>query len=186
MQVFESWFSDGPAPVLTLVEIHEGVTVDRFDMRHLLERSTTLSYVASGRQSRLDRIHDADRFRDLHNASEKVQNKRRKIEDVPVPVQTTIEQAPAPPAPVAYDPGTGFECPYDVPLGMMLPQNEKQHNVIVQTVNFVAQNGPNTAREIMRRQGDNPLFAFLNPNDALHECEIFFFFFFVFFCVLFF
>jgi hypothetical protein len=174
MKVFSAWFSDGSTP-LRLVE-HWGVSLDRFDVRHFLSSPPVLDEHVS----RLEKALDKDRYRDLFEARQK--NKRRKME----PKAEKREKGKAVIPQLAYDPTLGFECPFEgllfclsvhshakkVPQSTCIPETEKQHGVIMQTIAFVVQHGPNTGVEIRRRQCDNPLFAFLDETDLLHPCNV--------------
>jgi hypothetical protein len=189
MKVFPAWFSFG-APASSILVENGGVTMDRFDARHLL--NAPVSEFSGGGTSRLDNALDELRFQDLHAAQmEAARNKRRKTEDEadrkqepshpppppPSPPPSPPSAAAAAPAPASlapqsvYDPNAGFECPFDVPREMVLPESEKIHTVIMSTVQFVIQHGPNSITELRRRQANNPMFGFLDSDDKLHPCK---------------
>ncbi|XP_078445868.1 SWAP (Suppressor-of-White-APricot)/surp domain-containing protein [Wolffia australiana] len=157
--------------------------IDRFDARHLLQKIPSRgSYKSLKSEDNLfesdgvSRIElDGERYRDLVNVEDGPDREDDSKENV-------RESDSYRTVPFSYnscedskyqEQGLESSCyrpPFHVPdyLLSSLPPTEKVHQIIARTAKFVSEHGGQTEIILRVKQGGNPTFGFLMPDNRLH------------------
>ncbi|KAM7498907.1 hypothetical protein LguiA_023321 [Lonicera macranthoides] len=155
--------------------------IDRYDVRHLLSgpppsrRRRNLQQSQSASSSAESEL-DSERYLDLPPPSEEQES-----DEGTNPVYAGVYNA------VGFSYGntdasndqksaeSGLECPafhppFPVPENLLqsLPPTEKMHQIIARTAMFVSKHGGQSEIVLRVKQGKNPAFGFLMPDDDLH------------------
>ncbi|KAG0487509.1 hypothetical protein HPP92_009604 [Vanilla planifolia] len=161
--------------------------IDRYDVRHLLDRIPPRP-VSSGRRQLIvdddcDGVSlveiDRERYQDLPAPVDKEgvdlgSEAREKSEQInsgayqTVPFSYGNENMSADHDNSAYN--SAFRPPFEVPEFLLshLPPTEKVHKIMARTALFVSEHGGQTEIVLRVKQGDNPTFGFLMPDNHQH------------------
>ncbi|ONK79192.1 uncharacterized protein A4U43_C01F3860 [Asparagus officinalis] len=155
----------------------ESLLIDRYDVRHLLDRipprSKKLRFVEDTggvSQSELDR----ERFLDLplNNEDEETTERSEATGSgsyQAVPFSYGNNGGLADPNSYGQD-HSSYHPPFSVPTSLIsnLPPTEKLHQIMARTALFVSEHGGQSEIVLRVKQGNNPTFGFLMPDNQLH------------------
>ncbi|GAQ80230.1 hypothetical protein KFL_000490200 [Klebsormidium nitens] len=171
--------------------------IDRYDARHLLTDVSSLRKGQAevrhfGKEDEDEEALDRERYFDLENAPgtaeyleelEEEDRKRQKVDgaayksvgfsygETPEPARDEAASAAAPePLSTEADATESFQPSYPVPTELLerMPASQKHHQVMLHTAKFVRTHGGQTEIILRVKQGSNPTFSFLMPEDPLH------------------
>ncbi|KAI0515857.1 hypothetical protein KFK09_008525 [Dendrobium nobile] len=160
--------------------------IDRYDVRHLLDRIPPRPAGSTRRQRVLDDACDAvalaeldsERYRDLPPGDEEREDFDSATRETSAATCSGAYQA----VPFSYgdknlhsiheniEYNSGFRPPFEVPefLTNCLPPTEKLHQIMARTAIFVSDHGGQSEIVLRVKQGNNPTFGFLMPDHHLH------------------
>ncbi|KAK8938300.1 hypothetical protein KSP40_PGU006561 [Platanthera guangdongensis] len=160
--------------------------IDRYDVRHLLDRNPPRPTAGTRRQRLLDDACDAvslteidyERYKDLPPSDQEGEDLDSETWEQSNATGSGAYQA----VPFLYgdknkaerhdnaEYSSGFHPPFEVPESLLshLPPTEKLHQIIARTAIFVNAHGRQSEIVLRVKQGDNPTFAFLMPDHHLH------------------
>ncbi|KAL0921144.1 hypothetical protein M5K25_008188 [Dendrobium thyrsiflorum] len=161
--------------------------IDRYDVRHLLDRIPPRPAGSTWRQRVLDDACDAvslaeldsERFRDLPPPGDE---ERADFDSATRETSAATCSGAYQAVPFSYrdknlysiheniEYNSGFRPPFEVPefLTNCLPPTEKLHQIMARTAIFVSDHGGQSEIVLRVKQGNNPTFGFLMPDHHLH------------------